>query len=143
MDKQYIDLMSTLLPVGALEASQDQIKQAVVAWRECRAKRLETKRLMEEEQEYETFFMSYVMECLRQQKSEGVLVGGRVTALGKREVATVSDKEKLVQHIKETGDIDLLQFRLATGAVDERRAADVKVPGVEYIEVYTLSDKKS
>lgn len=143
MDKQYIDLMSVLLPVGALEASQDQIKQAVVAWRECRAKRLETKRLMEEEQEYETFFMSYVMECLRQQKSEGVLVGGRVTALGKREVATVSDKEKLVQHIKETGDIDLLQFRLATGAVDERRAADVKVPGVEYIEVYTLSDKKS
>lgn len=143
MDKKYTDLAAALTGVEALKASQDQIKDAAMAWRECRAKRLETKRLMEEEQEFETYFMSFVMECLRQQKSEGVLVGGRVTALAKREVATVSNKEDLVAYIKKTGDIDLLQFRLATGAVDERRANEVKVPGVEYIEVYTLSDKKS
>lgn len=143
MDKKYTDLAAALTGVEALKASQDQIKDAAMAWRECRAKRLETKRLMEEEQEFETYFMSFVMECLRQQKSEGVLVGGRVTALSKREVATVSNKEDLVAHIKKTGDIDLLQFRLATGAVDERRANEVKVPGVEYIEVYTLTDRKS
>jgi len=143
MDKKYTDLAAALTGVEALKASQDQIKDAAMAWRECRAKRLETKRLMEEEQEFETYFMSFVMECLRQQRSEGVLVGGRITALQKREVATVSNKEDLVAHIKKTGDIDLLQFRLATGAVDERRANEVKVPGVEYIEVYTLTDRKS
>lgn len=143
MDNKYIELASTLAGISADKATQEQIKAAAVAWRECRAKRLETKRLMEEEQEFETAFMSFTMECLRQQKSEGVLVGGRVTALTTREVATVSNKEALIAHIKKTGDIDLLQFRLATGAVDERKANEVKVPGVEYIEVYTLTDRKA
>lgn len=128
-------------PVG--KAPRDLYETVIMQWRDMRAKRLELNRLMNEAQEKETALKSYAIEVCRAQKLEGVLIGGRITGLNTRNVATVSDKEALVNFIRETGDISLLQFRLATGTVDEYKENGVKVPGTEYIDVYDLSDKKA
>lgn len=136
-------VLALIEEVPVAEAHRDLYEQVMMRWREMRAKRLELNRLMNEAQAVETSLKSYAIEVCRAQKLEGVLIGGRITGLTTRNVATVSDKEQLIKFIRDTGDISLLQFRLATGTVDEYKANDKKVPGTEYIDVYDLSDKKA
>lgn len=136
-------LLGLIAMVPVAESPRDMYEQIIVQWRAMRAKRLELERQAKQAQEAETAFKSYAIEVCRAQKLEGVLIQGRITGLNTRNVATVSDKEQLIKFMKETGDISLLQFRLATGTVDEYKAAGKKVPGTEYIDVYDLSDKKA
>jgi hypothetical protein len=135
-------LLSLVAMIPVAESPRDLYERVIVQWRAMRAKRLELERQAKAAQETETAFKSYAIEVCRAQKLEGVLIDGRITGLNTRNVATVSDKEKLIEFMRETGDISLLQFRLATGTVDEYKATGVSVPGVEYIDVYDLSDKK-
>lgn len=141
-DKEVLGLLSQVAAITPAEAKRDLYETVIVKWRAMRAKRLELERQAKAAQESETAFKSYAIEVCRAQKLEGVLIDGRITGLNTRTVAAVSDKEALVNFIRETGDISLLQFRLATGTVDEYKDNDRHVPGTEYIEVYDLSDKK-
>lgn len=136
-------LMLKVATVPVAEAPRDLYEKIIVQWRAMRAKRLELERQAKEAQSTETALKSYAIEVCRAQKLEGVLIDGRITGLNTKNVATVSDKEALINFIRETGDISLLQFRLATGTVDEYTQNDRKVPGTEYIDVYDLSDKKA
>jgi hypothetical protein len=142
-DKTVEELLAAIAPLDPVSAPRDLYEVTVSKWREMRAKRLELNRLMEAAQKQETLLKSYAIEVFRAQKLEGVMIDGRITSLNTKNVATVSDKEALVNFIRETGDISLLQFRLATGTVDEYVENDLKVPGVEFIDVYDLSDKKA
>lgn len=124
------------------EVSRQTLEGCIVEWREVRAKRLELERVAREHQAKETMLKSYVVEVLKAQKHEGCLIGGRITGLLTNTVPTVSNKEALLAHIRETGELDLLQFAILKSAMEERRENGVEVPGVEFIEVYGLSDKK-
>lgn len=142
MSEEIDKLLEKTKTVPVAEAARELYEAIIVQWRSMRAKRLELERLARAAQAAETAFKSYAIEVCREQKLEGVLIDGRVTGLNTKSVATVSDKEKLIEFIRETGDISLLQFRLATGTVDEYTENDRKVPGVEYIDVYDLTDRR-
>lgn len=142
-DKEVLALLDKVAAVTPSEAPRDLYEGIIVKWRAMRAKRLELERQAKAAQESETAFKSYAIEVCRAQKLEGVLIDGRITGLNTKSVATVSDKEALIKYIRETGDIALLQFRLATGTVDEYNENGKKVPGTAYIDVYDLSDKKA
>lgn len=125
------------------EAEREVVEKAIVMWRELRTERLEADRQARVLKNEEDSAKSFLIECFKQQKLEGMIIDGRSTGLSTKTQPSVADKEALIAYIKETGELDLLQFRLATGAVQERWNNDVEVPGVEEIELYDLFDRKS
>lgn len=137
------DLLDKINSTMPMEADRKTLEEAVSTWREVREKRLELQRLTDSMQSFETGFKSWIIEVLRQQEHEGIVRDSRITALSEKDQAVVEDKEAFLNHIKETGELDLLQFRLATGAVDARKKEGIFVPGTSYIKVYDLSDKKA
>ena len=125
------------------EAEREVVEKAIVMWRELRTERLEAERQARVLKNDEDKLKSFLIECFKQQKLEGMLIDGRSTGLSTKTQPSVADKEAFLAYIKETGQLDLLQFRLATGAVQERWNNEVEVPGVEEIELYDLFDRKS
>ena len=125
------------------EAEREVVEKAIVMWRELRTERLETEHQARVLKNDEDKLKSFLIEAFKQQKLEGMIIEGRSTGLSTKTQPSVADKEAFIAYIKETGQLDLLQFRLATGAVQERWNEDVEVPGVEEIELYDLFDRKS
>lgn len=125
------------------EAEREVVEKAIVMWRELRTERLEAERQARVLKNDEDKLKSFLIEAFKQQKLEGMIIDGRSTGLSTKTQPSVADKEAFLAYIKETGQLDLLQFRLATGAVQERWNNDMEVPGVEEIELYDLFDRKS
>ena len=125
------------------EAEREVVEKAIVMWRELRTERLEAERQARVLKNDEDKLKSFLIEAFKQQKLEGMIIDGRSTGLSTKTQPSVADKEALLAYIKETGQLDLLQFRLATGAVQERWNNEVEVPGVEEIELYDLFDRKA
>lgn len=125
------------------EAEREVVEKAIVMWRELRTERLEADRQARVLKNDEDKLKSFLIEAFKQQKLEGMIIEGRSTGLSTKTQPSVADKEAFLAYIKETGQLDLLQFRLATGAVQERWNEDVEVPGIEEIELYDLFDRKS
>lgn len=124
-------------------APREEVEKAIVEWRSYREQRLEAERAARRVKDCEDAFKSFILEAFKEQNLEGMLIDGRLTGLTTRSVPTVCDKEKLVEYIKQTGELDLLQFRLAPQAVDERHENGVEVPGTEYIDIYDVFDRKA
>lgn len=124
------------------EATREPLEELIKWWRAKREERLAAEKMAAQIKKDEDAFKSFILEAFKKQKFEGMIIDGRTTGLTTKSVATVCDKEALVQHIISTKQLDLLQFRLSTGAVDERKEAGVSVPGTEYIDVYDLFDRK-
>ena len=125
------------------EAEREVVEKAIVMWRELRTERLEAERQARVLKNDEDKLKSFLIEAFKQQKLEGMIIEGRSTGLSTKTQPSVADKEAFLAYIKETGQLDLLQFRLATGAVQERWNNEVEVPGVEEIELYDLFDRKA
>lgn len=125
------------------EAEREVVEKAIVMWRELRTERLEAERQARVLKNDEDKLKSFLIEAFKQQKLEGMIIDGRSTGLSTKTQPSVADKEAFLAYIKETGQLDLLQFRLATGAVQERWNNEVEVPGIEEIELYDLFDRKS
>lgn len=125
------------------EAEREVVEKAIVMWRELRTDRLEAERQARVLKNDEDKLKSFLIEAFKQQKLEGMIIDGRSTGLSTKTQPSVADKEAFLAYIKETGQLDLLQFRLATGAVQERWNSEVEVPGIEEIELYDLFDRKS
>lgn len=125
------------------EAEREVVEKAIVMWRELRTERLEAERQARVLKNDEDKLKSFLIEAFKQQKLEGMIIDGRSTGLSTKTQPSVADKEAFLTYIRETGQLDLLQFRLATGAVQERWNNEVEVPGVEEIELYDLFDRKA
>lgn len=125
------------------EAEREVVEKAIVMWRELRTARLEADRQARVLKNDEDKLKSFLIEAFKQQKLEGMIIDGRSTGLSTKTQPSVADKEAFLAYIKETGQLDLLQFRLAAGAVQERWNSEVEVPGIEEIELYDLFDRKS
>lgn len=143
MNKLTVDeLIANLVCQPPSEAPRDLVETLIVRWREVRQARLDAEKVAQKLQSKETALKSYLLETFHEQRLEGMLIGGRSTGLSSKNVPIVSDKEKLLSYIRETGELDLLQFRLSNKAVDERFENGIQVPGTEYKEVYDLFDRK-
>lgn len=123
-------------------AKREDVESAIMQWRGVREQRLMAEKEAAKIKDVETELKSFVLECFKQQKLEGMLIGGRTTGLSTKMIPTVCDKEQLLAYIRQTGELELLQFRLSEGAVKERWENEVEVPGVEEIEIYDLFDRK-
>ena len=123
-------------------APRQQVEQCIKEWREAREQRLAAEKVARKLKEAEDFYRGFLLEAFKMQKLEGMIIDGRSTGLTTKPMATVSNKEELLAYIKATGQLELLQFRLSTAAVDERNENGVSVPGTEYIDIYDLFDRK-
>lgn len=128
--------------INPAEATREEVEEAIKEWRSKRAARLEQDKVAAKLKKEEESFKGFILEAFKQQQFEGMIIDGRSTGLTTKKIPSVSDKEKFMAYIRETGELDLLQFRISTGAVDERVANGVEVPGTEYVDYYDLFDRK-
>ena len=128
---------------SVFDATRQEVEEAITMWRNHREVRLTIEKQAEALRKQETALKTWVISVLRAQEYEGVVVGGRITALSTKEVPEVLDKESYLDYVRTTGELDLLQFRPAIGAIKERLDNGVEIPGVKLIDVYDLSDRKS
>lgn len=125
------------------QASRESVTQAVAAWRAARAKRLEIDKLAAQAKEAEVALKNWLLEAMRSQAYEGIVTGGRITALVEKQQPVVEDKTAFVDYILTSGAIELLQFRLSTTAINERAEHGIAVPGIGFAPVFELSDRKA
>lgn len=125
------------------EADRSTVEQAIKDWREAREARLELDRKAAKLKSVEDGLKSFLLEAFKQQKLEGMLVGGKVTGLTTKRIPIVEDKEKFLSYIRETGELDLLQFRLSSEAVRVRAEEGVEVPGIGEMDTYDLFNRKA
>jgi len=71
-----------------------------------------------------------VRAIMREAKLDGAKGKAGSAALGMHVYPTLDDYDQFIAHVKKTGHFDLLQRRLAVGAVRERWENDEVVPGV-------------
>lgn len=125
------------------EADRNTVEQAIKDWREARDARLEMDRKAAKLKSVEDGLKSFLLEAFKQQKLEGMLVGGKVTGLTTKRIPIVEDKEKFLNYVRETGELDLLQFRLSPEAVRVRAEEGVEVPGIGEMDTYDLFNRKA
>ena len=125
------------------EADRNTVEQAIKDWREARDARLEMDRKAAKLKSVEDGLKSFLLEAFKQQKLEGMLVGGKVTGLTTKRIPIVEDKEKFLNYVRETGELDLLQFRLSSEAVRVRAEEGVEVPGIGEMDTYDLFNRKA
>lgn len=124
------------------EAKREEVEAAIKEWREHNARRLEAERAARAVKKVEDVYKSFLLEVFKVQKLEGMIIDGRSTGLSTKKGLVVSDKEAFLAYIKQEQALDLLQFRMAEGAVKERMAEGIEVPGTEETEFYDLFDRK-
>lgn len=129
--------------INPAEADRKTVEQAIKDWREARDARLELDRKAAKLKSVEDVLKSFLLEAFKQQKLEGMLIGGKVTGLTTKRIPIVEDKEKFLNYIRETGELDLLQFRLAPEAVRVRADEGVEVPGIGEMDTYDLFNRKA
>lgn len=125
------------------EADRNTVEQAIKDWREARDARLEMDRKAAKLKSVEDGLKSFLLEAFKQQKLEGMLIGGKVTGLTTKRIPIVEDKEKFLNYVRETGELDLLQFRLSSEAVRVRAEEGVEVPGIGEMDTYDLFNRKA
>jgi hypothetical protein len=76
-------------------------------------------------------------EILKREK-QGFTSGHYVVDIKRPVVPNVTEWDKLLTYIKDTGSVDLLEKRLLKSGAEERRKAGIVLPGVEFIEKPTL-----
>ncbi len=134
--------MTTELP-APIDATREQINAAVTEWREQREKRLAAEKVAAKLKEREDQLKEFLIAAMLEQKYEGTTVGGRNTGLRTTEVPICEDRAAFDQYVLDNRDLSLLQFRLATTAINERIEAGITLPGIAFIDKYDLYDRKA
>lgn len=135
------DEVSASAWIDPAKADRKEVEKAILKWRDLREQRLAAEKVAKRLKDQEDQYKSFMLEAFRQQKLEGMLIGGRMTGLTTNQIPTVADHEKFKEHILATGHLELLQFRLAVGAINERTENGVDVPGIEYVDTYDVFDR--
>lgn len=124
-------------------APREVVEECIVKWRDMREKRLEADREAAKLKKEEDFLKSFVLEAFRQQKFEGMLIGSRITGLSTKSVPVVEDKAAFMEYIRQTGELDLLQFRISNPAIEAREEDGQEIPGIGRMDIYDLFDRKA
>lgn len=119
------------------------IENMIIHWRQVREDRLAADKVAAQLKEHELETKNWIINVLRDEHWEGFIINGRQTSLRVGEQPTCEDKVALTDYILTSGALDLLEFRLAKRAIAERRDHGFDVPGVRWVDVYDLSDKKA
>lgn len=106
---------------------------------QLRAERLEVQRDATAIGKDETALKEHLIKNLPKSQASGV--SGKIAnaKVEKKTVPTITDKKKLLDHVKKTGDWDLLTIGLNTAAVEERWESKKKVPGVGEFDIIKVS----
>ncbi len=109
---------------------------------QCRLERAAAQKVADELEAEEKAIKEHLINTLPKGEASGTM--GRVAKahVYTRAVPQVKDWTKLYGYIKKNDAWDLLQRRLAEGAVTERLEAKKKIPGVETFNVVTVSCTK-
>ena len=107
-----------------------------------RQRRLALSKQVEQLEAEESELREHIINTLP--KSEASGVAGRVArvTVHTKDVPQVKDWAKFYAYVKKTGQFDLMQRRLADGAVKERLEAGKKLPGVEVFRATVVSLNK-
>jgi hypothetical protein len=119
------------------------ILSLALQWRQARATRLAKQKEVEELEKIEKGLKDKVITLLKKSASKAVSDGTRMFKLVPGKEAVVEDWPALYQHIKKTGEFELLQRRVSATAVQERWESGIIVPGVSSIPVDKLSDTQA
>jgi len=125
------------------EITRQELDQVVLDWRAARAERLELQKMVDKVEELETQLKTLIIDAMNAQKFEGVIVGGRSTSVTEKHIPICEDRAAFEAYIFEHHALDLLQFRVATKAVELRQADGIVVPGIGSMVKYDISDKKA
>lgn len=130
-------------PKAKAKKSEFKVPKAVGACAdllfELRAKKAAAKKVVDEIEEQEKAVKDYLIENLPKSSATGAIGKlAKAQVLTKQE-PSVEDWDKLYAHVSKTKSWDLLQRRVATGAVKERWEAGKQVPGVGVFPVVTVS----
>lgn len=129
-----------MLPI---EADRILTEETIKLWRAKRVERLAKEKEAEILEKQEKEMKSWLIAVFQEQKFEGMVIDQRITGLSKREVHIVEDREAFIQYIYDNEAIDLLQFRISEGAINEREENNITVPGVDVAEIPDLFDRKA
>jgi hypothetical protein len=135
--------MSAILHISPEEATRTTVEQAILEWRAQREKRLEADKVAEGLKKQETALKNWIISVLRSQLYEGIIIDGKATGLSTKEVPVCEDRSALTQYILDNRAIELLEFRLSKKAVEDYVEAGHEVPGINFIEVYDLFNRKA
>lgn len=105
---------------------------------ETRQRRLKLQREADDLEQQEKDILYELTKQFEQPKVT-IVVGGFVLKAERKQVALVTDWAAVLQHIKATGEVDLLQKRLTESAVKARWDNQVQIPGVEAAHNYTVT----
>jgi len=132
----------TILPVAA-DATRKEIEQAVTMWRDVREKRLAAEKVAAKIKAHEAHLKEFIVSAMLSQAYEGTVVNERLTYVRVTPQPVAEDRQAFEDHIRKTGDLSLLQFRPAAGAIKEHIANGEIIPGITWVDVYDLGDKKA
>ena len=104
-----------------------------------REERLALQQQVSELQARETALRERIIELLP--KSEATGVSGKIARanITRKSVPTVADWDALCEHVRKTGEFDLLQRRVSGAAASARWDDDIDIPGVERYVVVDVS----
>jgi hypothetical protein len=124
-------------------ATRQDIESWILAWRAKREERLEADKVAAELKSDETKLKELIVSAMVAQKYEGTVINGRMTRAVPKTTPVVDDRQQFEAYIYEHHALDLLQFRISTGAIKERKEAGEEIPGLGTMETYDLSDTKA
>ena len=114
-----------------------------ILWRKLRGDRIAAQKLVDLQKEKEDILRGKILASLEKNVSKSVSNGDRLFQLVTKDEPAPDDWPKIQEYIKKTGEFDIMQARLSPVALKLRRDAGVKVPGVAWYPVNSLSDTKA
>jgi hypothetical protein len=115
------------------------LSQCADLYYQLRTKRYAMQHEVEAVKKQENELFEHLLKNLPYSETRGIAGKIARVTVDKKSVAAVKDWPKFYAYIKKTGSFDLLQRRLAEGAVKERWDADKVIPGVGKDTIKTLS----
>jgi hypothetical protein len=129
--------------IDPMTATRQDIEGWILEWRAKRDERLAADKVAATLKSDETKLRELIISSMLAQKYEGTVVGGRMTRTVMKLKPVVDDRAAFTQYIYDNHALDLLQFRISTGAIKDRKEAGEVIPGLGEMEEYELSDTKA
>lgn len=107
-----------------------------------RQDRLAIQKLVDELETRETALKEEIIAKLPVSHATGIAGKVARATIVPKTIPRAVDWEKIYAYIKKTDSFDLMQRRLADGAVNERWEHEIEIPGVERLNVKTVSLNK-